>query len=514
MPAAEMDDDFINQVIRVLEEYIKNSDEQFSETARKVSRLGPAAESDSGADPSRKEDLSDMRAFVKLLSTINGAGQHPVDLSECLAQLETVNEHPNQDTQPRPTLASKADNTRIAEIVKEKEVRLVELAQMERILVAEVAQLERIRLAELAVKEKLKALQCMNDAGVRLVNTLDDRLTRTKSNNDISLEIQLLERRIKNLKARLEQSLAVGEDQNDVLRPPTQAWRDILYAEMALERIRLAALPHREKIRPAEWEHLERIRLAELAHLDRIWLAYLAHLERIRLAELIHTTKSNSKTTIMTVNNIAALLRSQEHLRDILKSEYEAQQDKGQKKKSAHASPVNGRDIHIQTLWGQASGSLETFLELLRQAHQQVIGNIHHLCSAVNQASTPDASAMDTDVPDWPSTASKRKAQQSISFFEDDMDDPPVEAPRAGKRHLTGGPLRSRHRDVVRPGGATNGTFVRPQLVRNGSRTLPQAPGRPIPRLSRSRSKTEGPLPRLTRSRSQADETAEFFMLE
>ncbi|KAF9931211.1 hypothetical protein BGZ67_005429 [Mortierella alpina] len=218
----------------------------------------------------------------------------------------------------------------------------------------------------------------------------------------------------------------------------------------------------------------------------------------------------------MSINDVAALMRSQEQVRDILSIEYEAQQDKAQKKKSAQIGPVNRRDIHIQTLWGQANGSLENFLELLRQAHQQVLGNIHSLCSAVKQGpTTPNGWDMDIVDADPYSTASKRKAQQqSISFFEDDMDDPPVEVPRPGKRQQSGGPLRSRHREVVRPGGATSGAIVRPQLVRNGSRTLPQAPGRPVPRLGRTRSKTEGPLPRLTRSRSQVDETAEFFMLE
>ncbi|KAF9564845.1 hypothetical protein EC968_004405 [Mortierella alpina] len=218
----------------------------------------------------------------------------------------------------------------------------------------------------------------------------------------------------------------------------------------------------------------------------------------------------------MSVNDVAALMRSQEQVRDILSMEYEAQQDKVQKKKPTPAGPVNKRDIHIQTLWGQANGSLDNFLELLRQAHQQVLGNIHNLCSAVKQApTTPSTWDMDIVDTDPYATASKRRAQQqSIRFFEDDMDDPPEEALRPGKRQQSGGPLRSRHREVVRPGGAMNGPFVRPQLVRNGSRTLSQTPGRPTPRLGRTRSKTEGPLPRLTRSRSQADETAEFFMLE
>lgn len=209
---------------------------------------------------------------------------------------------------------------------------------------------------------------------------------------------------------------------------------------------------------------------------------------------------------------MATLMRSQEQVRDILVSEYEAQQDKSQKKKSTPTGPVNKRDIHIQTLWGQADGSLDHFLELLRLAHQQVIENIHSLCSAVKQA--PTTWDMDVVDSDKYSTAGKRKAQQAISFFEDDMDDPPVEASRPVKRYQNGGPLRSRHREVVRPGGATSGAFVRPQLVRSGSKTLPQAPGRSVPRLIRTRSKTEGLVPRLTRSRSQVDERAEFFMLE
>ncbi|KAF9953246.1 hypothetical protein BGZ70_000315 [Mortierella alpina] len=215
----------------------------------------------------------------------------------------------------------------------------------------------------------------------------------------------------------------------------------------------------------------------------------------------------------MSFNEVAALMRSQEQVRDILTNEYEDQQDRAQKNKSTQAGPVNKRDIHIQTLWNQSNGSLDSFLVLLGQAHQQVLANIHSLCSAVKQI--PDGWDMEIAEPDPYSTASKRKAQQqAISFFEDDMDDPPAEASRPSKRQQGGGPLRSRHREVVRANGATNGPFVRPQLVRNGSRTLPQASGRAIPRLSRARSKTEGPIPRLTRSRSQVDETAQFFMLE
>ncbi|CAO3567912.1 unnamed protein product [Mortierella alpina] len=216
----------------------------------------------------------------------------------------------------------------------------------------------------------------------------------------------------------------------------------------------------------------------------------------------------------MSFSEVAALMRSQEEVRDVLSNEYEAQQDRAHKKKSAQAGPVNKRDIHIQTLWSQANGSLDSFLVLLGQAHQQVLANIHSLCSAVKQI--PDGHRdMEMTDPDPYSTASKRKAQQqAISFFEDDMDDPPAEASRPSKRQQGGGPLRSRHREVVRPSGATNGPFVRPQLVRNGSRTLPQASGRPVPRLSRARSKTEGPAPRLTRSRSQVDESTQFLMLE
>ncbi|KAG0198487.1 hypothetical protein BGX28_008053 [Mortierella sp. GBA30] len=182
------------------------------------------------------------------------------------------------------------------------------------------------------------------------------------------------------------------------------------------------------------------------------------------------------------------------------------------------------RDIVVQRLWNNAKHSREQFLQDLVQEEKNVSEELQHLRSALVQVimtvgehaqTRDDEGPMNGNQQMEPETLAKKnkRTAETAGFSEDEdwnnTNDGEDEVPVSGKRRRGGALLRIRTRedaDSTGDYGKIERTKLRPpQLVRRGSRTV----------VVRRQSEQSGrPIPRLTRSRSKADGSSEFFMLE